>query len=226
MRQLLLLLTGKIISSLTTASYQFTLSGCLYTVFYVVVCQAAFAQTFNCGTIGAASPNGNRPFSPLRIRQSAFYLNTNNPAVCDGNVSRWTFCYYSGQSDDDDSSPRAQFAVYRFNQSGNGYDRVSRVFTAFGDTDSDNSFDCRILQLRSRSSVQVRTGDVLGVCISSAQPLNIVGQGAQNFSLMEGSACNFNTVPNNVNPLITRDGLILHIYADAIFQAGKLQPLQ
>ena len=98
------------------------------------------------------------------------------------------------------------------------------MFTAFGDTDSDNSFDCRVIQLRSNQFVEVKTGDVIGVCIPSRQPLSIIGQGANDYSLREQSgACDFNAVPDNVNPQVTRDGFILHVYADEIFQTSKLQ---
>ena len=172
------------------------------------------AQTFDCGSIGSDL----RPtrLQPRRL-SPALYLNTADPATCRGNVTRWKYCYYPSQSDSDEL-PRIQFAVYRRNETGGGYVRVSNVFTAFAADDIDASFDCRMISLQRSQFVEVKTGDVIGVCILS-QSLDVVSTRTGE-SLMAAGTCGFNSLPVSADTfgMSTMDGLLLHVYADEIFQ--------
>lgn len=152
---------------------------------------------------------------------AAFYLDTNNSASCSGTITGWRYCYFPSQADLD-APPSVQFAVYRLNQTGNGYDRISRVYTALGLDDIDSTVDCQVLQLRQNQFAQVQTGDVIGACVyrptSNASPLDVIGRGGTGQSLMQGGACSFNSLPETTNQLTSRDGLVMLIYADQIFQ--------
>ena len=186
----------------------------------------AYSQISDCGEIGnplASSQNAvRRSLSSSQSVSAAFYLDTSNSASCSGNVTRWRFCYFPPQADLD-SPPSAQFAVYRLNQTGTGYDRVSRTYTAIGNDDIDELVDCQILQLGQNQVAQVQTGDIIGACIyrptSNVSPLDVIRSGATGQSLMQGGTCSFNSLPVSVtNQLTTRDGLVMLIYADQIFQ--------
>ena len=189
--------------------------------------QLAYSQTFDCGEIGNPLAIGQntvrRSVSATQV-SAAFYLDTNNSASCSGTVTRWRYCYFPSQAELD-SPPSVQFAVYRLNQTTSSYDRVSRVYTAFGMDDIDATVDCQILQLRQNQFAQVQTGDVIGACIyrstSNSSPLDIIGREATGqSSLMQGGTCSFNSLPASVtnNVFLTRDGLVMLIYADQIFQ--------
>ncbi len=184
----------------------------------------AYSQPFDCGDIGNPLARGQnavrRSVSTTQV-SAAFYLDTNNSASCSGNVTRWRYCYFPPQSDLD-APPTVQFAVYRLNQTGNGYDRVSRVYTTIGDDDIDATIDCQILQLSQNQFAQVQTGDVIGACIfrstSNSSPLDVIGRGATGQTLMQGGTCSFNSLPvSTTNQFITSNGLVMLIYADQIF---------
>ena len=187
----------------------------------------AYSQTSDCGDIGnslASDQNTVRRSGVSAAQVSAtFYLDTNNSASCSGTITRWRYCYFPSQAELD-APPSVQFAVYRLNQTGNGYDRVSRVYTAFGLDDIDATIDCQILQLRQNRFAQVQAGDVIGACIyqptSNASPLDVIGRRATGQSLMQGArgACSFNSLPESTNQLTSRDDLVMLIYADQIFQ--------
>lgn len=187
---------------------------------FITVFQVIYTQTLNCGTIG--NSNARTLFTPGTPLRASFYLNTDNPATCSGTVTEWTICYYQDQSDSD-GLRGAQFAVYRQNQTGTGYTRVSSQFSALKDTDSDSSslFHCYTLQVNSNQLAEVLEGDVIGACIPRASenlvPLNIVGSGAPNTSLMEEGDCSFNRLPISVDPQVARAGLTLHVFANSIF---------
>ena len=183
-----------------------------------------YSQTSDCGQIGnplTSSQNAVRRSVSAAQVSAAFYLDTNNSANCSGTVTRWRYCYFPSQADLD-APPSIQFAVYRLNQTNSGYDRVSRVYTAFGIDDIDATVDCQNLQLQQRQFAQVQSGDVIGACIyqatSSASPLNVIGSGATGQSLMEGGGCNFNSLPRSTNQLTSRNGLVMLVYADQIIE--------
>ena len=197
-----------------------------YALLITAVLKLAYSQTFDCGEIGnplASSQNTVRRSVSATQVSAAFYLDTNNSASCSGNVTRWRYCYFPSQADLD-APPSVQFAVYRLNQTTNSYDRVSRVYTAFGVDDIDATIDCQILQLGRNQFAQVQTGDVIGACIyrstSNSSPLDVIGRRTTGqSSLMQGGICSFNSLPVSVtNLFITRDGLVMLIYADQIFQ--------
>ena len=184
----------------------------------------AYSQTTDCGNIGnPLTSNQNtvrRSVSAVQV-SAAFYLDTNNSATCSGTVTRWRYCYFPSQAELD-APPNIQFAVYRLNQTGSGYGRISRVYTAFGIDDIDATIDCQILQLRQNQFAQVQTGDVIGACIyqatSNASPLNVIGSGATGQSLMGGEGCSLNSLPQSTSQLTRRDSLVMLIYADQIFE--------
>ena len=195
--------------------------------FLTAVLKLAYSQTSDCGTIGnpfagsqtALRRSGVSSVQPLSQVSSAFFLDTSSTAMCSGNVTSWRYCYFP-TGEDYDTQPRIQFAVYRLNQTGNSYFRVSPIYTASG-LDIDSSTDCRTLQL-GQNVAQVQTGDVIGACIfgqsSNPPPLYVIGDGATEQSLMDGGACGFNSLPDSTNQLTSRNGLALLIFADQILQ--------
>ena len=154
---------------------------------YVFVCFSvatfyfARAQNNQCGSIG--NSNAENELSVQTERR--FYLNTDNPAPCNGNVTSWRVCYYGPSSVDQSEriSYSSTFAVYRRMGSGGDeqYERVSNTLRATVTTSSLAGFDPNrntvdtIIQQGDfncyndtndiGTPIPVQTGDLVGACI-------------------------------------------------------------
>ena len=137
-----------------------------------------------CGPIG----NDNYETEITAARDRRFYLNTANPATCNGTVSSWTVCYYGPNSLDSSASYWATYAVYRRNNSGGQehYERVSRMFSAVrtngfaaGIADpedggiQEDGFVC-YSDSAGGTPVTIQDGDVIGTCIFDPVDNNIL----------------------------------------------------
>ena len=137
-----------------------------------------------CGPIG----NDNSETEITAARDRRFYLNTANPATCNGTVSSWTVCYYGPSSLDSSASYWATYAVYRRNNSDGQerYDQVSRMFSAVrangiaariadpedGDIQEDG-FVC-YSDSTGGTPVTIQAGDIIGACIFDPDDNNIL----------------------------------------------------
>ena len=194
---------------------------------YSLVFQLISAQE-SCGTIGT---NNEIEFSA--IRDLRFYLNTANPAPCDGTITRWRYCYY-GPSFLFSTSYRVTFAVYRNvssnSVSGYHYQQVSSTFTAdrvaLTSNPISSGFNCHDELDIGNEAVQVQRGDLVGACIFDPDnflifahsQLDVVGE-ASGYSLLEMedvSECDFGAIPSQISAsdLRERTSRILHLYAD------------
>ena len=135
-------------------------------------------------------------------RDLMFYLNTANPATCNGTITSWTVCYYGPTIAATRTAYWATYAVYRktsaSDESNTRYARVSSVFKAVravpaltGSSDNTDGpitvrgFNCYNDRLDSGEiPLTIRAGDIIGACVFNPvnrllvarRPLNIVGQ--------------------------------------------------
>ena len=150
------------------------------------------AQPTQCGTVGHNLQSQQNRLTDLR-----FYLNTQYPAPCSGNVITWEYCYYSPSTEADEYV--ASFGIYRF--TGSSYDLVSGMFfivISVGDIGS-GAFTCRTFTPSSVTTIQ--QGDVVGACVHDVRAmndgeahLNLVGNNATGYSMQfadtSNSRCN------------------------------------
>ena len=177
----------------------------------------ASVQGQTCGIIG-----NNVEQSFVRDSNRRFFLNTQDPAQCNGTVNGFQYCYYPRSSDA--VSFAFTFAVFRETSPGS-YSNVSEAFTAERDTNPTAEFACLYFSLSNQ--IQFQSGDMIGACIYDPPDLDIgdrretyvVSDGASNDRyLMRASSgdsrCGDFTVPNTVSSLSRRDGRVLHIFAN------------
>ena len=172
-----------------------------------------------CGVVGSDA----QEFSVLNGGYG-FYLNTQEPAQCNGTVSEFEYCYY--RSDQGAARYDFTFAVYR--ESAGIYQPVSMAYTTgrnlFNhDLGFTGTFACQTYQV---DPLMVQNGDLIGACIYdppntggsfSGVELDIVGQNAptDRFLMMtDNSGCGDNTVPASVSSLTMIDSRVLHIWAN------------
>ena len=181
------------------------------------------AQNNQCGSIGNSNAENEQSVQTER----RFYLNTANPAPCNGNISSWRVCYYGPSSVDQDQriSYRSTYAVYRRMGSGDdeSYDRVSDTFRAvvttseLADDDPNRNLVDGIIQQGGftcysdtndiDTPIPVQTGDLVGACIFdpedgsffTRQQLNLVGTvNGESLMEMSDSGCTVETLPSSV----------------------------
>ncbi len=152
-----------------------------HTVLYLSSAQSE--QT--CGSIG-----NNNETAATASRAQIFYLDTDNPATCSGNISSWRVCYYGPDSIDNFGSYWATYAVYRRMGSGNRvrYERVSEMFRAIRTislyTDADpivdgeiarGGFNCYTDSIDvGNSPLTIQAGDIIGACIFDPEDQRLV----------------------------------------------------
>ena len=132
----------------------------------------ALAQNI-CGSVGHKSTVKYQAI-PLRDDNDQFYLNSDSPSTCSGNVSSWRYCYYTPT--DPDHSYQIPFAVYR--KIDLMYRRISNVFVIdiSGTSDVNNGFVCGMFSTPTAATIEI--GDVIGTCISyegQSSTLSLVG---------------------------------------------------
>ena len=168
------------------------------------------------------------------VTDAKFYLNTANPAPCTGNITSWRVCYY-GPENVEISGYWATYALYRRNDSGGSYERVSGIYSAVrshrtftgvnvvdGETEEDG-FNCYNDPVDM--PVTVQAGDLVGACVFTVRAvpgfrqLNIVGDVMNNTESllgMDANGCTVVNIPSNitVNQLVHQNSRRLHLYAN------------
>ncbi len=191
---------------------------CMTVVFclYIVFCSLSESQAQTCGDIGTNA----QEFT--ESREQKFFLNTQDPAPCDGTIDQFEYCYYL--TDQFSIVHLFTFAVYRETSPGsNTYSPISDPFitgTSLLDH-GQNNFTCKTFQ--ADQSIQVQAGDMIGACIYDPTDrfirtqLDVVGReaGSDRFlmSATDNSGCNNSAVPNSVSGLTRADSFVLHVYA-------------
>ena len=193
-----------------------------------------------CGLIGNDTAAKTQVTAAMDRR---FYLNTANPAACNGTITSWRVCYYGPNSVDFETVYWATYAVYRKNGTGENerYEKVSRMFSAV----RTNSSVARLFELEDGgiqqggfvcysdstgdTPVTVQAGDIIGACIFNpanrdeyeGDRLNIVGRqtgtGESLLELSESEAsCSRESIPSEIlkNDLSVRNDRRLHLYAN------------
>ena len=205
---------------------------CVPTVLYLTS-----AQQQRCGTIG----NSERAATPSRAQ--LFYLDTEHPANCTGNITSWRVCYYGPDDVDNLGSYWATYAVYRRTGSGSSvrYMSVSQMFSAVRTVERfvspqfpvvdgeivEGGFNCYEDVAGSLLTIQV--GDILGACVFNPGnaigvdrlPLDVVGVASGESLLQMGTdGCSRENIPSDIpgNQLTILNSRRLHIYANI----GKL----
>ena len=171
-----------------------------------------------------------------------FYLNTDNPAPCTGNITSFRVCYYGPSSVDQNQMIifMSTFAIYRRMGSGGDerYERVSDTFKAvlsnnnMTDFDTDKidgviqgGFTCLNDVNDLNIPLPVETGDMVGACIFdpednenvTRQQLNIVGTMPSEFLLgTDNTDCTVDDIPSIflANQFSRSNSKRLHIYAN------------
>ena len=122
---------------------------------------------------------------------SHLYLNTNRPALHNGTVTNWSYCYYEPSDKNCDNRYIASFAVYRRDGTDSQYVKASETLTISVSDNELGSFEvvdsivCNVFS--PNITITVRIGDVLGACIqnlSSTEDCNIIGEDAEGHSLL------------------------------------------
>ena len=179
------------------------------------------AQPTQCGTFGHELQS-----SQTRLTNFQFYLNTQYPAPCSGNVTTWEYCYYNPNVQADEY--QAAFGIYRLD--GSNYQLVSQMLRIIISNTNigSNPFTCRTLTTPSVTTIQ--QGDVLGACVHDVRArndreahLNIVGNNSIGYSIQVADTsnrrCNSGnavSAPNSVSEddLSSRNSTVLHLYAN------------
>ena len=161
----------------------------------VLYCRSTLAQDF-CGHIGDDND------TQLEAdRREMFYLDTDNPACCTGNVTTWRVCYYGPGNSAVDKAYHVRYAVYRrnktdpdsffqaiphliFNTTLRDNDRQMRRHSRDRDTPQYDQLNiteglhCHNQSLDAPFTVQ--EGDVIGACVvnpmGGMRQLKVVGK--------------------------------------------------
>jgi hypothetical protein len=156
-------------------------------------------------------------------RDERFYLNTADPAPCNGTVNGWRYCFYNPNDVRNQRTYSTTFAVYR--AVGTGYEIVSGSITTVSrsgrDINTSQRLNCHDVSV---NSFQIEAGDFAAACIydpsgPSRRQLDLIGRGSRvTSSLMRtGNAdqCSDNSLPSNIlsSQLSNRNSRILHLYA-------------
>ena len=173
-----------------------------------------------CGVIGT-----NEEERTVR-RDHNFYLNTQNPAPCNGNITSFQFCNYRGTQRED--FYESTFAIYRLRASEpDSYDAIvpalrarRAIGTGLGPGGIFSSFGCTNLTLED--PVTVQAGDVIGACVfdppdDDTLQNDVVGEidDSNRYLMTSGTnGCGDAAVPSIVNSLEQRDSRVLHIHAE------------
>ena len=183
-----------------------------------------------CSPIGSTSET---EFAAAAVTTPSVYLNTEYPALCNGTVRRWEFCFYRPATHGVNDSYRLTLAVYRRIESGNStlYEIVGPSMRTIGrrfSTESSN-FSCQALYLNNntpnRQQFNTEAGDIIGVCVyeprgDNREPMDVISE-ANGYSLDllqnndVGIPCGAGSMPSIIssNQLSTVNSRLLHLSA-------------
>ena len=164
--------------------------------------------------------NNERNFTPVRYWR--FYLNTADPAPCNGTINSWRYCFYNPGSINNGHEYKTTFAVYR--EVGTDYQKVMSSETTVSwhgrDMHRSQNFNCYNVSV---DGFIVQAGDLVAACIYNPSGLarqfdldgrSVSGSLKQTFI----NQCNQNSLPSAVsdNLLSNENSRVLHLYATII----------
>ena len=176
----------------------------------------ASCQGQSCGVVGSDAGGS------AANRDRNFYLNTQDPAPCDGTINEVQYCYYKTNNKIATGGFSFTTAFYREMSPGT-YTAISNSYTTV-----TGYFDHGLQSFRCVTApippLQIQAGDVIGVCIyhpplglfGIRAQLDVVGRNAgsgQYLQRASNSGCGDSAVPNTVSSLTREDSLVLHISA-------------
>ena len=183
------------------------------TVFYVKVnCQCTSTAPIILGT--------NDETAYTAERDERFYLNTADPAPCNGTINGWRYCIYNPDSISNNRNYRTTFAVYRAVNT--DYQIVSgsvtRVSQRGRNINRSQRFNCYNVRV---NSFPIEAGDFVAACIydpsGGSRQLDLIGKDVDGSLMQTNNAnqCDDNSLPSNVlnSQLSNRNSRILHLYA-------------
>ena len=106
-----------------------------------------FALGVGADRCGIGNDNVESKLTPSNVDENAensFYLDTANPAVCNGTITRWKVCYYEpAVADDDNEDSTSSDSTSSDSTSSDDEDSTSSDSTSSDDEDSTSSDDRR-----------------------------------------------------------------------------------
>ena len=173
-----------------------------------------------CTTIGS---NNETEFTAAAVGTPSIYLNTAQPASCNGTVERWRLCFYKPATHEMGDRYRLTLAVYH--RTSSQYEIVGsslRTITVDFPMQSNN-FACQYIDLNTADQFNIETGDIVGACVfeptrSSRERMDIVSE-ANGHSLMQindnSIRCGWLSIPRTIShsQLLTLGSRLLHLSA-------------
>lgn len=144
-----------------------------------------------------------------------FYLDSSNPAVCRGQLTDWTLCYYRlpvGQR-----AYQVELQVWRMNSNGVYalMGALTQTVTRFFDL---SSFNCRNFDLTENEYIQVERGDLFGVYLPGRSQdntaLTVIGSGTDQDVLQYAPPMPASDTASGALQLAQLSGVRMHISAN------------
>ncbi len=103
-----------------------------------------------------------------------YYMNFNKPALCNGRVTSWQYCYYDSHiSSLGNRNTSARFFVYRRLNETQFYEQVpGSAYTIILESQLVTSLGCANISLNETQQFQVKVNDIIGACIIDNSTLN------------------------------------------------------
>ncbi len=113
-----------------------------------------------------------------------YYMNFNRPALCNGRITSWEYCYYYSFNQEvrgNNNDFSARFFVYRrINSDSQLYKQVpGSALTVILKAEQVQTVACARVDLNSAQQFQVEVNDIIGACIifnGTINPLYSVGE--------------------------------------------------
>lgn len=195
--------------------------GPLYTVITLTSIQVVNAQdTCRNGARIIGSDNRIQYEADNRLG-GRLYLNTDNPAQCNGTITRWEYCYYPPI---DHGIYHVLFAIYRQGNFGNLqlYQRQSPILNLSVSVDNELNEGFLCSSFIPAEQISVQQGDIIGICLPRTNSLDIVsdtsGGNLSDDRLLcrEDDCSNIPGIVINLPPLtvlVFQENRIAHFYA-------------
>ena len=155
---------------------------------------------------------GNNPSSSTADDRPGIYLNNEFPAVCDGVVTAWHYCYYPEDASDSTTTYTASVAVWRYDDTTDQFILLNGSITLIElqPVDTLARIYCTQELLEPVNYIAIRQGDVIGMVLPIENYIPMIGMESDNMLLMrEGSE---DLSPSSV--LNSSSFLALHLYVE------------
>ena len=165
-------------------------------------------------TAGSAQTTAGEPISA-----SGQYINLDHPAVCQGNLTAWHFCYYPGN----ENSFSVHFRVWRPTRGRSLFTLIhtnERTFTTSVVGNNQSVLNCEQVTLNEENYVQIEPDDVVGIYIPFFSSVSAVGmyqspqEGAGVYHVRRNILFILGDSSVERNDLTKLNNAVLHLYAD------------